>query len=84
MPKKKLFAFVKTETTTANKVFDLSIVICDRNGLVINMASALIGEHFEVDQPLGVPGITGAVSKRANAQRRSVYKKMLGKLCKTP
>lgn len=50
MAKKQFFAIIDTETTMADTVADLAIVICDRAGVVHNQMAVLIADHYGVHE----------------------------------
>lgn len=47
MAKKQFFAIVDTETTIADTVADIGIIIVDRNGIIHNQMAAIIKNEFE-------------------------------------
>ena len=46
MGKKQFFAIVDTETTMADSVADLGIIICDREGVIYNQCAVLVAGHY--------------------------------------
>lgn len=46
MAKKQYWAILDTETTISDTVADIGIVICDRNGTVINQMAVLVNGHY--------------------------------------
>ena len=50
MAKKQFFAILDTETTVADTVVDIAIVICDRHGNIVNKMAVLVREQYGVNE----------------------------------
>jgi hypothetical protein len=77
MAKKQFFAIVDTETTMADTVADLAIVICDRAGVVHNQMAVLIAGHYGVHELFHDKAANDIWGYSGLNQRKAKYTEML-------
>lgn len=77
MAKKQYFAILDSETTREDTVADLGIVICDRNGVIVNQMAVLVKDQFDTKELFYNPNDTGFWGKVAAENRKVMYTEML-------
>ncbi len=77
MSKKQYFAILDTETTVANTVADFAIVICDRNGNIVNKCAVIIAPEFQNHELFYDKNAKGLWSIEYAKQKRVQYNQML-------
>lgn len=73
MPKKQFYAILDTETTIADTVADIAIVICDRQGVIQNQMAVLIREEFTRHDLFYDKNATGLWSYEYAQRKKAMY-----------
>ena len=77
MAKKQFFAIIDTETTIADTVADIGIIIVDRAGVIHNQMAVIIKNEFENNELFYDKNAKGLWSLEYAALKRANYVKML-------
>lgn len=77
MAKKTFFAILVTEATIENKVADLGIVICDREGHLHNQCAVLIDDNYNHLEIFCDENLNGALRVACLERRRTNYEEMI-------
>ena len=77
MSKKQYFAILDTETTVADTVADFAIIICDRNGNIVNQCAVLINSEYQNHELFYDKNAKGLWSREYAKQKRAGYDNML-------